>query len=104
MGEEVEVNAFLSRVRIKPASERAMYRLVDTPEQLVKVSGEAMALRSMDIGDIAGSSGLPEDEVRDIVCSGRGKIASVRKVLDALWVVPATLPHPVALAKGVSRA
>ena len=87
----------------KPASARAMYRLIGSPEQLVRVAGDAMALRSMDIGDIAGSSGLPEDEVRDIVCSGRGKIASVRKVLDALWVVPATLPHPLSLARGVTH-
>lgn len=75
-----------------------LLRTMTTRDEVRSVLSEMLDVRATDVSGVSSSSGVPEEDVWRLLREGRGTLSNLRRVLDALGVVPEELPSPFALS------
>lgn len=74
-----------------------LHRVMDTPQRLAEVVRETLFYRGTSIERAAKAAGIATEAAEAVAKDGHGSLADVRALLDALGVIPVSLPSPTEL-------
>ena len=80
---------------------RYVYRALPTPRSIINAIREGMNLYGITESEIIETTGLSEEVIENAMCHGYGRPGDVVAILNAVNVIPVTLPHPSVLLRGL---